>query len=122
MDDLNKNTNFPESQELLHQETEMDAESRKSSRRKKGLEQLNSWIEQELKDKVSQLILMAENLKTIPFPYFLRGHTCIMWTGKLSKRAKQKMAMTLCIGQKLKCVTDDADFNGSFQSPEEENQ
>jgi len=125
MDDLNGNTHVLESPELLAQEmARWKQRLQETEQEKERLEQSNAGMQRALKDKVSQLIPLGENLlKAIPWPCLLGdllGH--VNWEVKQKREAENDNHPIHRSEGDLKGVTDDADSNVSLQSAEEKNE
>ncbi|CAK7296099.1 Melanoma inhibitory activity protein 2 [Vulpes lagopus] len=115
MDDLNENTHFLESPELLTQEIMIWKQRLQAKEQEKErLEQSNAQMQQALKDKVNHLIPMHESLlKTIPWPDLLGDHL-----GHGNSEAENDNHPN----HQSEGVNDDADSNVSLQSAEEKKQ
>lgn len=72
---LNENAHFAESPEVLNQESTRWKQRVQKKEAKEKLELLNAQIRQVMKDTMSQLKSLAENLDTMRLRDFLRDHS-----------------------------------------------
>lgn len=72
---LNENTHFAESPEVLNQESTRRKQRVQKKEVKEKLELLNAQIRQVMKDTMSQLKSLGENLDTMRLRDFLRDHS-----------------------------------------------
>lgn len=121
MNNVNENTHFPESPELLAQEIARWKQSvQEMEEEKERLVQSNTLMEQVLNDNVRQLTSMAECLlKAIPLPNFLGDHLLYgNLKGQWKREAENGDQSIHQSEADLQGVIDDVDFIVSLQSPE----
>ncbi|EPY79975.1 hypothetical protein CB1_000876001 [Camelus ferus] len=117
MNNVNENTHFPESPELLAQEIARWKQSvQEMEEEKERLVQSNTLMEQVLNDNVRQLTSMAECLlKAIPLPNFLGDHLLYgNLKGQWKREAENGDQSIHQSEADLQGVIDDVDFNDTL--------